>query len=145
MDPFVYYAGSEVSRDPRNRPEDEIAAGSNCSVEMLGKLPQDVRTRRVFQLPRVGLDRRSCSYRYREAHLCERAPLRRADGHWAAMLASMGSSDWALTPQLRIARRLPGAVAWGPHSQSGAQARQCDCLRFLPPRGSRTLQGIKAE
>ncbi len=127
MDPFVYYAGSEVSRDHETAPEDEIAAGSlaSFSVEMLGKLPPLVRTyARVesFQLPRVGLDR----YDLLPTDAAKLTYVRRAllfgeqTVTWAAMLASMviGLERYFATNFGSLADYL-GLFTWGLTAKAG--------------------------
>ncbi len=142
MDPFVYYAGSEVSRDHETAPEDEIAAGSlaSFSVEMLGKLPPLVRTyARVesFQLPRVGLDR----YDLLPTDAAKLTYVRRAllfgeqTVTWAAMLASMviGLERYFATNFGSLADYL-GLFTWGLTAKAGLELANVIVSRFLPPR-----------
>lgn len=142
MDPFVYYAGSDASKNLETAPEDGIAAGSlaSFSVEMLGKLPPLVRTyARVesFQLPRVGLDR----YGLLPTDAAKLTYVRRAllfgeqTVTWVAILASMviGLERYFATNFGSLADYL-GLFTWGLTAKAGLELVNVILSRYLPPR-----------
>lgn len=142
MDPFVYYAGSEVAKELETAPEAEVSAGSltSFSVEMLSKLPPLVRTyARVesFQLPRIGLDR----YDMLPTTVAKQAYVRRAllfgeqTVTWAAMLASMvvGLERYFTTNFGSLADYL-ALLTWGLTAKAGLELANAVLSRFLPPR-----------